>query len=281
MSDMYTPLRILEDAFAIVTPEKPLILAAHLSTRAKADRIRIAIPFDMRLPGWLPPTHFSSFTHLSYGGKAEARLGWAPGTVVAQSSVSPRRAVIANTSLDPLTTRVSTSAFTEFTVFRHRFPAQIDEEMSYPSQRTFHLSPKPDSDSPIDCEITLPEWIDINGAERSFKVTIKFRRRRVLKVDRGSSGGSFPIDEDPTAEDPEETVPSAVPMERQETSYGTDSGESVDDEEWDFGRTDAEAPEGEGPSKPVLRLKQLGMEVEEIERFKWVITRQSRICTDQ
>jgi hypothetical protein len=45
-------------------------------------------------------------------------------------------------------------------------------------ERNFALHPGPDSTSPVECTVTVPDWVDCFGKERDFKVNIRLRARR-------------------------------------------------------------------------------------------------------
>ena len=78
----------------------------------------MAIPFDLRLPGWLPPSHATNLTATSYGLRADIKLGWLDGPM--KSSL--RLLALSNPSVSSLATARSSSPFTCFKVLRHRFP---------------------------------------------------------------------------------------------------------------------------------------------------------------
>ena len=226
----------------------------------------------MLIPGWLPPSHDTTFANVSYGVKVEARIGWATSTPSLTGKSNPRKALGANTSLNPLTVRASMSDFTEFTVLRHRVPVSIEGRQSDLVKRSYRMSPAVESSCPLDCMVTVPEWVDINGGRSALRVTVKFRLRQGLnpELTQNASPHSEMLGEETSVltSRGEMGETSSIPMEQQRTSCGTGSN-SIGDPAGQLPGTPAtDAAEQSKTKPPTLLLKQLGMEVEETEHFR-------------
>jgi hypothetical protein len=143
----------------------------------------IAIPFDVHLPGFLPPTHQTDTSRpghrvsTSYGLLVNATLGWADHLQPFASSKTTR-SLFANNSLRPESTDQSSSPYQEFVVKRHKLPNAVNPLAPIGTERHFTLKPELKTGSPVECIVTVPEWIDINGGERSFRITMRMRAKR-------------------------------------------------------------------------------------------------------
>jgi hypothetical protein len=65
-------LRLWTTTVHLAKPDSPLLLPPSSSS----GKMRMAVPFDLRLPGWLPPSHASEMTITAYGVVVKAVLGW-------------------------------------------------------------------------------------------------------------------------------------------------------------------------------------------------------------
>ncbi|OCF40063.1 hypothetical protein I317_06138 [Kwoniella heveanensis CBS 569] len=280
-----------DDHVTLATPSNPLLVPSHDPSRPQSARIKLAVAFDMRLPGWLPPSHSSEMTNVSYGVLASSTIGWTEmvSTLSAPSSSSSRlsstdgdvsmdsiipfrhnfkpksknsfESFFTNNSLLPKTTDRSTGKWTPFTILRHRLPTSIGGFAQERSERHYTLRPEADSTSPVECVVTVPDWVDVNGEEKSLKVSLRVRaRKHAIKsqVDEESSLASSTTtttgQSQPAAasnapgtgtygvmEDNHQEL-DAIPMERQT------KGKKADDE-------------------LLTHILELGMEVEEVERY--------------
>lgn len=252
----YTPMRLFADSIQLASEEHPLLIPAQDPARRRASHVRLAVPFDLRLPGWLPPTFLSVMTDTSYGCVAEVQISWLEDSV----SVRPK-AILSNPSLYPSAFTRAISKYSEFTVRRHRVPMTVNGRVPERGERHFTLGNGGSSSaSPLECILTVPEWIDVNGEEKSLKVSLRVRARRPVASALGHEvEQSEPTEEDlPATESAASTeemdAPSpqmsdvseagSVPMERQASSYGVEPSDEV-----------------------FVFLKELGMEVEEVEQF--------------
>ncbi|WWC60381.1 uncharacterized protein I303_102953 [Kwoniella dejecticola CBS 10117] len=293
----YTPMRLHTTTLTLATPSNPLLLPSHDPARPGAQRIKLAVAFDLRLPGWLPPSHDSEMTTISYGAIAHCTIGWtepasttyaAPSmasssssspsmhseismesilpmrsTIMKTKSAKPFDSIFGNHSLLAKSTEKTCSVWSPFSLQRHRLPSAIGTTAQDRTERHFTLRPEADSTSPVECVVTVPDWVDVNGEEKSLKVSLRVRARRnaiepqSMLVDStnqstvssdlsastatssSASGSGSPLTEGGSRE------LESVPMERQ----GAGSlGKKAEDE-------------------MLTHILELGMEVEETERY--------------
>jgi hypothetical protein len=204
-------------------------------------------------------------TKVEHGVTAKAVLAWAPtldqegnGDPVALdepiiSKSITRRAnfnnyFFPNASLSPRTTCTSSSRHAVFMVLRHRLPASITQS-DRPNERQYTLKPEADPDSPVECVVLCPDWVDVNGPERSLKIALRLRAKRsdlniTLSSSTPSTSQSSLISGFPTSSG---EAAGSIPMLR--------SGKAVS---------------GLKAEDPYTHVLELGMEVEEVERFRYV-----------
>lgn len=211
----------------------------------------MAIPFDLRLPGWLPSSHATNLTDTSYGLRADIKLGWLDGPM--KSSL--RLLALSNPSVSSLATVKSSSPFTCFRVFRHRFPVDSDGHTTIRPERSFTLRPDCAKATPIECIVSVPDWVDVNGDEKSLRVSLRVRARPPRSTSLGVEVDGVAVDEAVSIQTP--SADSEIPSDADED--GADNGASVPVERQDTLQRLA-------PPVTVC-LSELGMEVEEIERF--------------
>jgi hypothetical protein len=146
-----------------------------------------------------------------------------------------------NASLSLRNTATSSSKHTAFTVLRHRLPVAITGA-DRPNDRQYTLKPEADPDSPVECVVLCPDWVDVNGPERSLKIALRLRAKRpdmtvggvtVDPLTRAGPGIEY-------AGDVAGVGIASMPMLR------------------------AKAPSDD----PYTNVLELGMEVEEVERFR-------------
>ncbi|WWC88092.1 uncharacterized protein L201_002996 [Kwoniella dendrophila CBS 6074] len=299
----YTPMRLHTTTLILASPSKPLLIPSSDPARPHARKLQLAVAFDMRIPGWLPPSHDSEMTTVSYGLIAHATIGWGespsssshyacPSSSSFSSSSSssiPRTSngdifmdnlipsqplmckpkssksldsIFGNHSLLARATEKSSSEWSPFTVRRHRLPSSIGSSSHQnQTERHYTLKPEANSNSPLECIVTVPDWVDVNGDEKSLKVSLRVRARNIncnnqpMEIDsvhtrnessssRSSSSSitSIAATSNPTLGSRELE---SVPMERQ---YGDILGKRVQDD-------------------MLTHILELGMEVEETERF--------------
>ena len=256
-------MRLFTTTYNVTTHSQPLILPSHDPSRPTAMRFQLAIPFDLRVPGWLPPSHLSTMTNTSYGVVIHAVLAWhgtqysAPFSRVPLTRTAPDpeskssmkthvNAFFPNHSLDPTFVDKPSSKFIPFTIHRHRFPLSVAGLAQNGAERHFILRPQLENASPVECVVTVPDWVDANGAEKSLKVSLRIRGRRSAVIEGTKAEVKAPAH-----------------------ASGQLSGQ---------GGVGREALSGSVPTKRETRarrnedeilthLLELGMEVEEVERF--------------
>ncbi|WRT65772.1 uncharacterized protein IL334_002721 [Kwoniella shivajii] len=286
----YTPVRLHTTTLTLATPSKPLLIPPQDPLKPFADKIQLAVEFDMRLPGWLPPSHDSDMTTLSYGVVTIAIVGWTEATtcsystpststlssfdsdIIMERSTSVRPAnikpkssksfesIFGNHSLLSKSTERSSSQWTPFTIQRHRLPSAIGSFAQDRTERHYTLRPEADSTSPVECVVTVPDWVDVNGEEKSLKVSLRLRARktaikaRTIEAETSSieaetssieaAGSSLRTSQDnPALTEGGSRELESVPMERQ-----CARGKKADDD-------------------LLTHILELGMEVEETERY--------------
>ncbi|KAL1411823.1 hypothetical protein Q8F55_002790 [Vanrija albida] len=142
----YTPMRLHTAVFDLLA--SPLQVPPSDSGRT----LTLAVPFDLRVPGWLPSSYNSVLSATSFGVVATATVCWPRGRLLD----APARA--------------STSPYTPFLVRRHRMPTAISPDAPV-RMRAHHVR----HDGPLDATFHVPEWVDIHGGERSLRVSVLLR----------------------------------------------------------------------------------------------------------
>ena len=175
---------------------------------------------------------------------------------------------------EPEHTRTLRSEFKTIRVIRHRAPStnslSLDERgntigqivnQSEPAQRHFTLKPSEDSPSPIECMVSTPEIVDLEGP--SLRVSVRLRARKMAT----SGPSALPISE------PSRAVPAGFM-----TSTDENGDVSMEDLSGNGGvSSDSSStihPQSKGriPSSIMVeervKMVEIGMEVEEIERYR-------------
>ncbi|WVQ65031.1 uncharacterized protein L199_003201 [Kwoniella botswanensis] len=289
----YTPMRLYSTTLTLATPSKPLLLPSHDPSRAYAQRIQLAVSFDMRLPGWLPPSHDSEMTTISYGLIAHSTIGWTePATTtyaspnVSSSSSSsshsssdsdvlmecvipvrpvimipksskPFESIFGNHSLLAKSIEKSSSKWTPFTIQRHRMPSAVVPYSQGATERHFTLRPESDSTSPVECVVTVPDWVDVNGKEKSLKVSLRVRARK-------------PVAEPMEVDTPEACSNGSTSTSTSSSSTADEEGSSLGGGSRELESIPMERSSGKGKraeSDLSTYILELGMEVEEVERY--------------
>jgi hypothetical protein len=167
-----------------------------------------------------------------------------------------------------------TSPYQTFNIHRHRLPSALNHRAINATEKNFNLKPGPDSTSPIECIVTIPEWVDCYGQEKDLRIGIRVRARRAAilaqnKSDNESASPFFPGDWDDCGtavgtpasiggETPADPTSPTEPV----TRPGTPSPTSVP-----MTRNVA------GDDEEILtRIIELGMEVEEIESYSSIVS---------
>lgn len=114
--------------------------------------ITIDLPFDLRIPGWLPPTHLTHHTSVSYGVVSMATVGWANESVYSFFNyISPMRYASGELAV----ARTSRSAYSAITIQRHCNPSVLNEHVSM-RQNAFRSKVLP-----VDIMIKHAETVDL------------------------------------------------------------------------------------------------------------------------
>ena len=247
-SDHYTPLRLWKDHVDLIQNGEPVVLPSHHRNLPDSGHIHIAIPFHIRIPGWLPPSqaHFHCLT--AYGLVAQASIGWSEDPL---RDILPNKKLEHNKSLRRDATSSPCSSFVDFSLRRHRMPISTPGNAQELGEKHFAVRTDHNAYSPVDCIVTVPEWIDVNGDERSFKIVLQMRAKEELcKAAEQTGNDAMDIDTSASSlgSSPE---PGSVPMER------------------DQGLTKPyyRAPSGTFDEETFVNFVELGMEVLETERY--------------
>lgn len=258
-------MRVYSTAYKLVSESEPVSIPSK-DPRDPSGKVRLSIPFELRIPGWLPPTHLSLKTSTSYGLLSTVIVGWLDG----DSSVPTKRLIFSNESLRASSKTTSHSAFTDFTVTRHRLELDPHGDSAVVAKKEFVLSENEMTvNCPFKCWITVPTWVDVNGSRGSLKVAIRLRcktaqemkRAGSSKVDatneaRSSDGDASPSLGDDAADEP---MPDTPPGGEDATGEAVD--EAAESPDGDIDVDDAEE------KAPMVYVKALGIDVEEIHTF--------------
>lgn len=263
-----------------------------------------AIPFDLKIPGWLPQSFENDRVALSYGLIATVKLGWSDQVVksktaheageamdvdgmassspipivsassplyssrffprIAKSVASALATAITSPSSGPPRQVTRASEWQAITVVRHRVPAPpcgtasifAAETGAEQTLRHYTLRPAENSPSPVECVVSVPETIDINGP--TLRVSVRLRAREGFTIagwggEEGQATGLFRSQQGVEASANGETF---VP-EASEPSATRRSSSPPPAPRSDAARKDMEQ----------IRMVELGMEVEETERY--------------
>ena len=294
-------MRIFAQTHMLVTSSNPIHFPNFDQSQPFEPRIQIAIPFDLRLPGWIPPSICAKLCNVAHGCQATVTVGWtdltnlqdsAPAWVHAQASAGScsgpsagpsstlplgRSSKVSKLSFEHFfastppasSSRASATAtvkskFTPFDVRRHRLPSAMAIGAATP--RLITTRPHVGDDSPVDVIVSIPEWVDLNGDVRAIKLQLRIRanesifaayeEKKALEAEermKSSSSGS----------DLSMEMPGSMPGSYESsTSIGKPPSPS----------SMGEATEAAASAKPsyLTYLQELGMEVEETERYRYV-----------
>jgi hypothetical protein len=251
---------------------------------AQRYRIELAVGFDLRLPGWLPPSHVTSLTNTEYGVVVKSSIGWtaAAQSVYASPSIGGRNIVTRSlgkptAALAQLANLVekNTSPYHPFTVKRHRLPSAMNSRAVDLTERNFSLKPAANSSSPVECVVSVPEWVDCFGKERDLKVNIRVRARRgaIEEAVKKQSASRSPTSEAASTSSPaavRSTTPDGWPSDHPQyqgdsSSDATSNSRSTTPQGWPMQRESDTAAAAE--SEILTHILELAMEVEEVETY--------------
>jgi hypothetical protein len=239
--------------------------------------VELAVAFDLRLPGWLPPTHRAFLTNTEYGIIVRSKIGWTEAAAEVYGQPRAGDKCVATRSLRRQATLLShiatmeekhTSTYQTFNVHRHRLPSALNHRIKNSTEKSYNVTPAANSTSPIECIVTVPEWVDCYGRERDLRIGIRVRARK------GAIIAQNKVNEDDISRHLTDALgdfagPWSTPdgaASRGDTSSGSGSA----------------SPTGAGPSSTPMqrhkkddevltRIIELGMEVEEVESYSSVV----------
>ncbi|GMK59888.1 hypothetical protein CspeluHIS016_0901050 [Cutaneotrichosporon spelunceum] len=161
----YTPLRVYRDTQTLLS--SPYTIAPYCPSFGS---ITVDLPFDLRVPGWLPPSHLSRHSSTSYGLVAQATVGWANETQYLFSGFGATPLVVNGQFA---LARMSRSAYTPLEVRRHRIPGPIPVEGATRRQYPFRCKTLP-----VDLTIRHAEYADL-GDPKGIKIEMQLRTSSV------------------------------------------------------------------------------------------------------
>ncbi|KIR57534.1 hypothetical protein I314_06673 [Cryptococcus bacillisporus CA1873] len=262
----YTPMRLHSCTLELASPSRPLLIPSSDPSHS-CSQLQFVLPFDLRLPGWLPSSYENDMTFIGYGCVIEAIIGWAepasvspnygdsigavpePRGLIKPKSRSVFESVFSNSTLLPSSSKKSVSKWQPFSIRRHRLHPPIGSTIPEISERHYTLRPEAGSTSPIECVVTVPEFVDINSEERNLKVSLRIRARRDAIIIAKSRLQTETESTTAAEEDDDINQLESVPMERSDSKCKKEREEAL------------------------THMIELGMEVEETE---WLSSTPSR-----
>jgi hypothetical protein len=152
-----------------------------------------------------------------------------------------------------------TSTYQPFNIHRHRLPSALNHRSRNSTEKSYSIKPDADSSSPIECVVTVPEWVDCYGDERDLKLSLRIKARPEAIIAQNKIGQQSReiVTESETASGPagDEALPAA-------TSTGTRSTTPTVPPP-----STASVPMQRANDDILTRVIELGMEVEEIETY--------------
>ena len=287
----YTPMRVFKSTIDLVKSDKPIVIPHYDEIRPFEQKVTLAIPFDLRLPGWLPPTIVARLVNVAHGTRADAIFAWddlppvpTPGMPQSQLPAAgpstenwmmidrKRSNKVSKLSFDhlfvnswglprPNSATVIRSKFTPFAVHRHRIPGALSHGARIP--RTLTSRPFVDETSPVEVIMTIPEWVDVNGDPRAIKVQLRiranlasFKEHLAAKAEEQSISASTSSTQ--SSPDLSNQMPGAMPSSMPSSLPSMDKLN-------DFSSLPMQRSGSE--QEPLTYVQELGMEVEETERY--------------
>ena len=196
--------------------------------------LTLSISFDLRIPGWLPATYSSSHASTSYFATCHI-------------------AIASNASSAPTgSTGISTSSScAEFVVHRHRVRSYNKNSIPEHGERHYTLRPDVRSASPLECIVSVPDWVDLNAEAKSMRVSVRVRVRK----GQGSKASC--------------THGHGVDIQTMDVDEEEEQALAADDDH-DGSRVQSPACSGSdvGPKsdRSKILVSELGMEIQEVER---------------
>lgn len=274
---IYLRRQLLDDA------SRPYLIS-HTSNTLGKESI-YAIGFDIAVPGWLPATFSTDLGSTSYGLIGIAGVGWsdtvnptklasAPVPISSnsrqtalqpaaqQSRLFPRLAksfasvFVSQGQYQSSYTQECRSSWQPIVVERHR--AQATSDTSEQTLRHFTLKPDPQrSISPVECVVSVPEVLDISG--NSLKVSVRLRARK-------QTATATSMQTESAMQTNDGQLSRAGVMQPNSGNEDVDMDRDLNSIE----ETQMSTPPGSlsaAEDSCLVRMVELGMEVEEIEKY--------------
>lgn len=298
-------MRLVKHEASLLTPQGFELHAPQDSAGQTSSKdTTYAIPFDLKIPGWLPQSFENDTVALSYGLVATAKVEWitlapskslgdslphlmdvdnpipvssSPVPIMSAASPTyasrffPRLKSVANALATAITLPspsssqqvTRTSDWQSIIVNRHRVPAPpcalpsvigVDAAVAETPLRHYTLRPAENSPSPVECVVSVPETIDINGP--TLRVSVRLRARDGFTI-AGIEG----------AESAEPSTLSAVPESGSDVAAVGGSGSRESPTTANAAVSSDNVPCPKQSTLEHIRMVELGMEVEETERY--------------
>lgn len=204
-------MRIFAQTYIFASLSNPIPFPNYDRERPFDSRVRLAIPFDLRLPGWLPPSLLSMMSRIAHGCQVSMTVGWVdrasfpnshPFAAMQAEALSRENAIFSETSTasasrSSLTSKLGfggpsfftasqpatairaaatgtvKSKYAPFLIRRHRLPRALALGPRIPSTTTSR--PTVNVRTPIEVIMTLPDWVDVHGDARAIRVELRIR----------------------------------------------------------------------------------------------------------
>lgn len=172
----FSPFRLYTTTLPLIPADSPVVIPSASPDSTTGPFVTLRFDFDLRLPGWLPPSlrisGRGSCAGVGYGVVATAVTSWCD----ARMTPSMHR-------LSGLVQKSAFSPYTEFIVRRHQMPTAITPNAPIESRSFIHIEEETFSYDinlgtailPVEATFTVPEVIDIYGDERALSVGIRIR----------------------------------------------------------------------------------------------------------
>ncbi|CAK9785505.1 unnamed protein product [Cutaneotrichosporon oleaginosum] len=172
--ERYMPLRVHRTSLSLLT--NSYTISPICPTYGT---ITIDLPFDLRVPGWLPPSHVSRHATTSYGLVAEATVGWANETHY--SRVPCATPLIVDGAFAPA--RTTRSAYTPIRIKRHRLHQPMPADESPRRHWPFKCKTLP-----VDLTIKHAEYVDL-ADPKGIKIDMHLRANSSARCEGHEASG--------------------------------------------------------------------------------------------
>jgi hypothetical protein len=273
-SGRYNPVRLYTETIDLADA-KPLLIPSCDPLLPSCKTVELAVAFDLRLPGWLPPTHRAFLTNTEYGLVVQSKIGWTEAAAEVYGQPRAGDKCVATRSLRRQATLLShiatmeekhTSIYQTFSIHRHRLPSALNHRIRNSTEKSYNVTPAANSTSPIECIVTVPEWVDCYGRERDLRIGIRVRARKSAIIAQNKTN-----DDDLSRHLTDAlgdfqrpwTVPNGDDTASSGSGYTTPTGSPPTSTPMQRTKNDGEV---------LTRIIELGMEVEEVESYSSVVS---------